>query len=359
MVLRRMAAKWILVAAPAALAPACGDAATAPAAEDALHLSVTAATLEPGESLRIQVSAGAPAAWESSAPAVASVSRDGVVTAVREGEAAITAVRGSRRATARVRVDDAGAGPGLLFEDGFEAAEVTRGQNGFAWKGGAYVSTSTERARSGSRALKFRFGDLGTTRVTEQSRAQLNFTFPAMTEVWLQWYAYYPDGMEGIPGVGAYEHGTATPDNNKLLRIYADGHYSKAPEWGATTSGEGAGAGGASKLRIDHFAPTDNWTPKRRADAPYLVDLTTDRGRWVQIRFHGKKATPGMADGLIRFWKDGVLAAEATGLALYDPTGAHDHFSAGYLYGAANSGFPRETAVYVDDFRIHRADPGW
>ncbi|HEX2188302.1 MAG TPA: hypothetical protein VHG51_05355 [Longimicrobiaceae bacterium] len=253
-------------------------------------------------------------------------------------------------------------GAGLIHADDFESGggEARRG-SGFRWSGRAFVAPSTERARSGRRSLKFRFGDLGAKAVTEQSRAQLNFTFPAVPEVWLEWYAYYPDGTEGIPGVGAYEHGTDTPDNNKVLRIYADGHYSSAPEWGASSVAVANGAGGSSRLRLDYFPGNshDNWLPKRRQEQPSYIDLRRDRGRWVQLRFYGRKATQGRADGVLRYWKDGRLMSESTTLALYDPTRTHDHFSAGYLYGAANSGFPRATAVYVDDFKMYRSDPGW
>ncbi|HEX2189572.1 MAG TPA: Ig-like domain-containing protein [Longimicrobiaceae bacterium] len=299
--------------------------------------------------------------WATSNAGVATVSSTGIVKGVAAGTVTITATVEGKSGTAQVAVSAPISTSALLFQDGFESGTITSSQNGFAWKGGAYVSTSTERVRSGSQAMKFRFGDLGTTLVTEQSRSQLNFTFPAMTEVWLEWYAYYPNGTEGIPGVGAYEHGYDTPDNNKLLRIYADGHYSKAPEWGASTSSEVYGVSGNSKVRIDYFPGDsyDNWFPKRRADMPLLLDLAKDRGRWVQIRFHGRKATPGKSDGQIRMWKDGQLLVNNTGLALYDPTGTHDYFSAGYLYGAANSGFPRATAIYVDDFKIYRGNPGW
>ncbi|HEV2146410.1 MAG TPA: Ig-like domain-containing protein [Longimicrobiaceae bacterium] len=87
---------------------ACGDASTAPGAEDDLELSVTSAVLEPGESLQLRVvdAAAKTVRWSSSNPAVATVTTSGVVTAIDSGSALISATAGRADGTARVTVEE-------------------------------------------------------------------------------------------------------------------------------------------------------------------------------------------------------------------------------------------------------------
>jgi hypothetical protein len=73
--------------------------------DEALRLSVTSATLEPGESLRIEATAAGAVSWESSNPDVVAVSATGVVMARKEGEAEVVARAKGKRGKAKVKVD--------------------------------------------------------------------------------------------------------------------------------------------------------------------------------------------------------------------------------------------------------------
>ncbi len=65
-----------------------------------------------------------------------------------------------------------------------------------------------------------------------------------------------------------------------------------------------------------------------------FVDSST-RGRWMQFRYHVKRATGSNAlDGVIEMWVDGVLVAGASNLDLYDSS--QNYFNQGYLLGWAN-----------------------
>ena len=103
---RKIVTKWFVVLAAMSFAPGCGDGMTTPSTrmDEVLTLSVTSATLTPGESLEIRATATGQVTWRSSDPSVAAVSSQGVVAALREGEAEITASSTTRSARAKVKV---------------------------------------------------------------------------------------------------------------------------------------------------------------------------------------------------------------------------------------------------------------
>ncbi|HEU0076760.1 MAG TPA: Ig-like domain-containing protein [Longimicrobiaceae bacterium] len=98
--------KWLVLLTAVFVLPGCGEGTTTGPRlmDDVLTLSVTSATLTPGESLEIRASATAQVAWQSSDPSVAAVSGTGVVAALREGQAEITAISSGKKARATVKV---------------------------------------------------------------------------------------------------------------------------------------------------------------------------------------------------------------------------------------------------------------
>lgn len=122
-----------------ALVAACsggGGDSTAPdatASVASVSLNVTSAQLGVGQTLQLTatpltstgtVTTGT-AAWSSSAPAVASVSASGLVTAVAAGTATVSAAVGARTGSATIVVSSSGGGYPL-------AAEVTMPGNTFS-----------------------------------------------------------------------------------------------------------------------------------------------------------------------------------------------------------------------------------
>jgi len=343
------------------------------------------------------------ATWSSSDAEVAKVTPDGWVTGVASGEATITARTSLGAASARITVggggDSSGGGStgdggstgggspppstpespptsmtGVVFQDGFESGALAATQNGYRWRGpsanpGSQVSVSRDIARSGSSSLKFLNG--ASSRCTH-SWAEQRFEFGEnLKEVWLEYYIYFPSGKESF--ATKFEHRTPTKknsdgscssspntsDNNKFLRLwdldYNKFHVKAGFEYRSTQSGP-AGDSRLYGMYGSDTKPIGNWA-KQNWD-PAISDA--NRGRWMQIRVRAKVAdSKSAANGVLQLWADGVLRINLTGLDMAASSGGNNFFRNGYLMGWANSGFDRNTAVYVDDFKIYRGNPGW
>ena len=67
---------------------------------------------------------------------------------------------------------------------------------------------------------------------------------------------------------------------------------------------------------------------------------------------------------LMEFWVDGVKTRAVdgktggTGLDLFNSAGMN-YLNQGYLLGWANSGFDKDTHIFIDDVRFYDTDPGW
>ncbi len=358
---------------------------TAPAVAS-VEVSPVSATVEAGRSVPLtaavrdasgQLLSGRAVSWSTSSAAVATVSASGMVTGVSAGKVTITATSEGRTGSAQVTVTAPPvAGPALAFQDDFEAgalAAVTA--NGYRWRGaganaGSAVSVSRDIARSGSGSLKFVYE--ASSPCTDSS-AEQRFEFGEnLQEVWLEYYLYIPSGKESF--ANKFQHRTPTKknsdgscsstpdvsDNNKFLRLwdldYNKFHVKAGFEYRATQSG----LAGDSRLYGMWGSDTkaiSNWDKQQTWD---LAITDANRGRWVQIRVRAKVAdSKSVSNGVLQLWTDGVLRINLTGLDLAASAGGNNFFRNGYLMGWANTGFDRNTAVYVDDFRIYRANPGW
>lgn len=243
---------------------------------------------------------------------------------------------------------------GPYFSDNFNSCTLNKTANaqGFMWRDTGGGTTAERPAvtstfgRSGC-SLKFTFvgGPAGDDSWSEQ-RFRLG---KKLSEVYMQWYQYFPTGAES-PSLGPkFAHRDDTgPDNNKFLRLWDDEYsgyrvklgFSTLPnpggdsrmitEWG--TNGKGVGVQGAQT------------NPSGITDAR--------RGTWVQIRVHVRLATPANNDGIVEMWMDGVKILTNTTLALYPTNGSGNYMLNGYLMGWANSGFTLTSQTFIDDVVI-------
>lgn len=235
------------------------------------------------------------------------------------------------------------SGRELIFFDDFESGDRSHSENGVAWTstntgGPDEVSVTDARAASGSHSLRFHFG--GDSSLSDDAFAEQRFTLGELrADLWVGFRIYLPDGSE--PGENRYVHRDAAgSDNNKLLRLWAptyDGF-----KWGASFW---PSADGLSTLVGDRSASCGAGIGPFGGSEWTLTDA--DLGRWMlwEIHIHGDD---GSGNATYELWVDGVLVAADTS-AIGGAPCAPNAFIDGYLMGWSNSGFDRDTRVYIDD----------
>jgi len=398
---RKIVTKWFVVLAAMSFAPGCGDGMTTPSTrmDEVLTLSVTSAMLNPGESLEIRATATGQVTWQSSDPSVAAVSSQGVVAALREGEAEITAASGHVTGRAKVKVGGTLSDPGTptqptptptptptpaptptgtaAFQDGFEAGAPSAAQGGYGWTGyrsasGEGVSVSRDVARSGGYSMKFTYA--GSADLCDDGWAEQRFTLGEnLAEVWLEYYIYLPSGADGKgakfvnrrPVCAQENDPNGTGSNNKFFALWATNYDVRAAPGGVKVLFEyqrtSVGADGDSQLYgmwCNDVKLCSNWGWEKGRWDPAFTDAM--RGRWVQVRIHGKVAdSKAASNGMLQLWVDGALRIDMQNLDLAPEAGGERWFRNGYLMGWANSGFDQTTSMYVDDFQIFRSRPAW
>lgn len=243
--------------------------------------------------------------------------------------------------------------------DGCGAINKTANAKGFRWSDSGGGTATEEPAisnaigRSGGCSLRLRYegGIAGDDGWSEQ-----RFAFgKKLSEAYVQWYQYFPSGLES-PSVGpAYQHRDDTgPDNNKLLRLWDEEYSPSYVKTGYSTLPN-------SPAGDDHLNPeitlrgADNVSRSTTNIGPWpgVVKAST-RGRWIKFVARVKLATSTAAsDGIMQLWIDGAQVVNWTNLELFsDAPGAKNWIRNGYIMGWANSGFTLTTSTYIDDFVI-------
>jgi len=245
---------------------------------------------------------------------------------------------------------------GAFFFTDFESdrpGSKPSGDGVFSWgvsDGG--TSVTDEWAMTGSKSLRFRIPKSSEPGVNYNNEIRFSLG-RKVTEIWIEYYLYYPDGTEGIPGVERYRHGEDpnSSDNDKFFRIWG-GSYSNRNKIGFST-------------RPLPDPDDSNIFPEYAKDGGGLgtyglgsEDFVTDavRGQWIQVRLHFRLDT-GSGDGQIHLWIDGAPVIGHSGLYVGPLT--NRFWDAGYFFGAANSGSPNPSAIYMDDLQFFATDPGW
>ncbi len=273
-----------------------------------------------------------------------------------------------------------------FFSDGFEHyAPGTGGLSsltttydpagsGFSWDPGnnnpggvASVTVTDAIAHSGNHSLDFFFpgGANGSDSSAEQ---RLSFG-RNLSEVWLSYYIYLPDGTHGLWNRFVHRYDPNGPNNDKFIDIWGS-QYSVLNGGGIlmgfSTNMGSTGGWIESSWGSDNIVCTGTqivdiypscgtgagWTPRGSWPNGYL-------GRWLHVQAHVKLAHNVTAsDGSMYLIIDGTVFSNRTGLAMSGRAG-YDYLANAYLWGWANSGFSNDTHVFVDDFKIYDTNPGW
>lgn len=95
-------------------------------------------------------------------------------------------------------------------------------------------------------------------------------------------------------------------------------------------------------------ANEEGWLPIAASD--FSFEDPANVGRWICHEMYVRTNTPGAADGAYRFWADGELIVERTGVDLRGDTDYN--FNAVQLDTYWNGGSPREQSRYYDNFVV-------
>jgi hypothetical protein len=247
----------------------------------------------------------------------------------------------------------------VIFSDSFESGNLSHTQGSVKWAESSNTSVYSGFGHTGSHSLKYTWpaSPAGVGANAEQ-RFNLGNNY---TELYFEWYAYYPNGTEGLGP--KYVHQRSSPSNNKFLRLWSgnqsdgnDGYSQFNVKVGASTDVGGVATGdeqiyaeyGENMLGVGPFGTTG--AQPSSSFANFMTD--SYRGRWIDIRVHVKAATSANNNGVIQIWRDGAQVVNATNLPTYPSGGTGNYYNYGYLLGWANSGFAQATSVYIDDVTI-------
>ncbi len=242
-----------------------------------------------------------------------------------------------------------------LFHDDFESGSDLFNPlpSGYGWNGawsdpGDAIGVSTGVAHSGTRSVKFTFGGGADS---DDARSELRYILGQnMTEVYMQWYQYYPSGNEN-PSVGPkWVHRTAPTggNNNKFYKLWDDDYQHYKVATGVSTH---PGANLHDKYFVEYGSNLLGFVGEWGGHGDYTVD-DSYLGRWTKIQIHTRCATAANNDGVIEMWIDDVRVMGDTTLDLYPIDGIGNYLRNGYLMGWSNSGFAQTTHTYIDDVTI-------
>jgi hypothetical protein len=240
------------------------------------------------------------------------------------------------------------------FTDDFDTCVLDKTGNrlGFKWretwgKEGELPMVTNQLSRSGSCSLKFTYlgGAAGDDAWSEQ-RFSLG---KKLSEIYLQWYQYFPSGYDAHPVGGRYAHRNDTgPDNNKLLRLWDDDYARYRVKLGFSTLPT---SGGDSQIITEYGTNRKGVGPRGAKSDRYGI-TNARRGRWLRIQVHVRLASIANNDGVIEMWIDGVKTISNTALPLFPAGGIGNYLRNGYLMGWANSGFDVDSVTFIDDVVI-------
>jgi hypothetical protein len=257
--------------------------------------------------------------WSSSNTTVATVSSAGLVSGLVAGPVTITATSEGKGGTAALTVT-AVSGSNAIFGDDFESGSLSKWDESNSTT--QTVINDATSAHSGNRFMRMTYGIGG------GDGGWLNKYFPqGFSQLYVRYYARFSMNWVGgtklialrgapigQPYLGLGRAGICPTGRDSftadLVTEFSSGDahpvkmYSYWQDMWADSNGQCWGRYGPTPTVMPYFTPMPEMT----------------RGTWHKIEFTVKTNTSATAaDGVIRFWIDGVKYGEWTGIRFGDP----------------------------------------
>jgi len=292
--------------------------------------------------------------WSSSNTGRATVSGSGLVSGVAAGSATITATSEGKSGTSAVTMAGTGSAASLAedFSTYTSTADLLANPRGiFATvediNTSRIVLDMTRGYGASSRSMRYDFpdrtgeGGSGTSGRCSSFTVSRSVAFTEVSEVWVEIYVMFSAGFTTLAPAA----------------------------WGCTSNAEykfifGHVFPSANRFNLNKGTFGTNWTWGHPDDEPgvggtppgsiYGSQSVSD-GQWHQYRLHMKVSTPnGAANGVARFWLDGVLIKEFPNAVINRST----------IWGLAlgrnmNQGPDHPQSVWWGAIRVWNTSPGW
>ena len=289
--------------------------------------------------------------WTSADTNVARVSTTGLVTGRGAGRTKIMAAsEGKMDSSVTVVMSTTTTSPPptdaqLIFSDDFESGSFAKWTDGYN-SSLHHIVTDATGAHTGTRYLDVTYPQ-------GSNGGYLNTWFmPGYDSAYVSYWVRFPANWLG----GGY-----------LVGLYAnriDNMWSAFGKAGVCPNGtdyftaflfdEPNGNPGATHFYSYFPGMTSSgsqcWGNTSGPGSQYLDETSMSRGVWHHVEFFVKANTPGQADGAERFWIDGVMHGQWTGLA--QRTTRDLMLNALQLTFNVANGAPQTQHVYVDDVEV-------
>lgn len=267
--------------------------------------------------------------------------------------------------------EEPGEGAEPFFTETWESYSVGEepdgGSNGFEWVAPRSNEVSDLEASEGTRSLRFRFDDIPEdSHIWAEQRFNLG---RQLTEIWVEYYIYYPDASEPYDSDEMNHWPNPEPDatdNNKFFRLWGGGQgaYSGNPNKVGMSTRPDDNVGPDGMIFFEYWETGSSGT----GDGPSGSQGTfptweDDLGEWIQVRMYYRHVSaPDAADAHFKLWKNGVLYHDLDEIDMeYHTT---PYWDSGYLLGADNShiatqGGGDQIYIFIDDIKFWDEAPAW
>ena len=246
---------------------------------------------------------------------------------------------------------------GTIFSDGFESGDLSHTDGAAKWYGSVRTDVTNVISHSGKYSLRARYE---AKPIGQYANAEQHFDLGSnagFPDLWIQFYIYYPDGTEGIGPkyVRRTNTGCGLGCNDKIIRIW--GAPDRTNNGPPATVGGGAStwptSSGGSVFGAEYYTKLCDGTitsGQGRHHIPQFNFVNANTlGNWIKVKYRKKVASPANNDGIIQIWMNDVLMTDERNVPGYPGDGCINAFTAGYLFGWSNTGFNKETYIYMDD----------
>jgi hypothetical protein len=278
---------------------------------------------------------GRPVTWTSNITTIATVSTSGLVSALVVGSATITATSGSASGTASITVV-AQSGSTPIFTEDFESGTLSKWNESNSTTQ-AVISDPTN-AHSGGKFMRMTYG------INGGDGGWLNkYLAPGFTQLYVRYYARFSTNFIGGTKLVALRGGPLGQPGGALGRagICPTGRDSYTADLVTQFAG---GDPYPTKMYVywqDMWADSNGQCWGRYGPTPstwpYFTPMPEmSKGVWHKIELTAKaNSSATAADGVIRFWIDGVKYGEWTGIRFGDP--AYVNFEVLTISGSGNT----------------------